>query len=216
MTVPSLMPPADGFRRALVREFDEYLDQQERRFAAADRLRIDLHCHDHNSDVPDELWGRILGLPETWLSTSKLVKRLRAGGSDVITVTNHNNARSCWHLLEQGLEVLVGAEFTCHFEQHDLFCHVLSYGFTPEQEVVLNRKRQDIQAFLRYAAEQNIPVILPHPLYLYSRNNKIDLDLFEKLAVMFQRFEVLNGQRDLWQSTLTLHWARGLTASPMP
>lgn len=212
MTVPSLMPPADGFRRALVREFDEYLDQQERRFAAADRLRIDLHCHDHNSDVPDELWGRILGLPETWLSTSKLVKRLRAGGSDVITVTNHNNARSCWHLLEQGLEVLVGAEFTCHFEQHDLFCHVLSYGFTPEQEVVLNRKRQDIQAFLRYAAEQDIPVILPHPLYLYSRNNKIDLDLFEKLAVMFQRFEVLNGQRDLWQSTLTLHWARGLTA----
>lgn len=28
---------------------------------------------------------------------------------------------------------------------------------------------------------------------------------------MFQRFEVLNGQRDLWQSVLTLNWVQGLT-----
>ncbi|MCI0654184.1 MAG: glycosyltransferase, partial [Methylococcaceae bacterium] len=42
-------------------------------------------------------------------------------------------------------------------------------------------------------------------------NDRIDPALFEKLAVMFERFEVLNGQRDLWQSVLTLNWAQGLT-----
>ncbi len=200
-----------AFRRALSIEFNQYLLDQGDRYPPSECLAVDLHCHDHNSDIPDELWGRILGLPETWLKTKDLVKCLKHHGSDVFTITNHNNARSCWQLLDKGQDVLVGAEFTCHFPEYELFSHVLTYGFTPEQEPVLNRKRQDIYEFLRYTAEHDIPVVLPHPLYFYTRNQHIDLALFEKLAVMFQRFEVLNGQRDLWQSTLTLNWVQGLT-----
>ena len=199
------------FRSSITEEFNSYLLRESARFDDADTLRVDLHCHDHNSDTPDELWGRILGLPETWLKTGKLVKCLRRNGSDVLTVTNHNNARSCWKLLDQGYDVLVGAEFTCYFPEANLYLHVLTYGFTPEQEVVLFDKRQNVYDFLRYAAAQDIPVVLPHPLYFYTRNDKINLELFEKLAVMFQRFEVLNGQRDLWQSTLTLNWVHSLT-----
>jgi len=213
MTVKQLRTgsrPGD-FRLALGREFDAFLARQSNRFAQEDVLRVDLHCHDLNSDTPDELWGRILSLPESWLKTRKLVKCLRRNGCDVITVTNHNNARSCWALLDQGHDVLVGAEFTCYFPEADLFLHVLTYGFSPEQEAVLQAKRQNVYDFLRYAAEHAIPVVLPHPLYFYTRNNGIQLQLFEKLAVMFQRFEVLNGQRDLWQSTLTLNWVQALT-----
>jgi len=199
------------FRNGLRAEFDSFVSQQARRFNPEDCLQIDFHCHDHNSDVPDELWGRILRLPETWLETKQLVKVLEQNGSSVVTVTNHNNARSCWALQDKGVDVLVGSEFTCFFPEYDLFIHVLTYGFTREQEVVLNEKRQNIYDFLRYAALYDIPVILPHPLYLYSRNDRIDLCLFEKLAVMFWRFEVLNGQRDLWQSVLTLNWVQSLT-----
>jgi glycosyltransferase involved in cell wall biosynthesis len=202
--------PGD-FRQSLAREFDAYLARQSKRFAPEDVLRVDLHCHDLNSDTPDELWGRILNLPESWLKTRKLVKCLKRNGCDVITITNHNNARSCWALLEQGHDVLVGAEFTCYFPEADLYLHVLTYGFSPAQEAVLQAKRQNVYDFLRYAAQHNIPVVLPHPLYFYTRNQGIDLALFEKLAVMFQRFEVLNGQRDLWQSTLTLNWVQTLT-----
>ncbi|GAA3954244.1 glycosyltransferase [Allohahella marinimesophila] len=199
------------FRKSLRAEFDEFISRQARRFKPEDCLRIDFHCHDLNSDVPDELWGRILRLPETWLKTKKLVGVLEQNGSSVITVTNHNNARSCWALQDKGVDVLVGCEFTCYFPEYELFIHVLTYGFTREQEAVLFEKRQNIYDFLRYAASHDIPVILPHPLYLYSRNDRIDLCLFEKLAVMFWRFEVLNGQRDLWQSVLTLNWVESLT-----
>ena len=202
----------DGeFRNGLGIDFESFLAQEAVRFPAQDRLRMDLHCHDLNSDMPDELWGRILGLPETWLKTDKLVRCLQRNGSDVITVTNHNNARSCWDLLERGQDVLVGAEFTCHFPEAELFCHVLTYGFTPEQELLLNRKRQNIYHFLAYAAQHDIPVVLPHPLYFYTRNHALKLELFEKLALLFQRHEVLNGQRDLWQTNLTLSWVRSLT-----
>jgi glycosyltransferase involved in cell wall biosynthesis len=199
------------FRRSLRSEFDEYLQHESTKYDAKNCLKVDLHCHDLNSDVPDELWGRILGLPETWLKTKKLVKCLQQNGCDVVTVTNHNNARSCWELQEKGEDVLVAAEFTCHFPEYNLFVHVLTYGFTRQQERILNKKREDIYDFLRYTAAHDIPVILPHPLYFYTRNDKIDLVLFEKLAVMFQRFEVLNGQRDLWQSVLTLNWVDSLT-----
>ncbi|MEM6581892.1 MAG: glycosyltransferase [Pseudomonadota bacterium] len=204
-------PRPGEFRSSLAQEFKAYIDRASQQFPREDCLRVDLHCHDHNSDKPDELWGRILGLPETWLKTKNLVRCLRENGSDVVTVTNHNNARSCWQLQEAGEDVLVGCEFTCHFPEMDLFCHVLTYGFNPEQEVVLEEKRQNIYDFLRYAAANKLPVVLPHPLYFYTRNENLDMDLFEKMAVMFQRFEVLNGQRDLWQSTLTLNWMQSLT-----
>ncbi|GAC1630807.1 MAG: hypothetical protein NVS9B10_23570 [Nevskia sp.] len=200
-----------SFRDELRAEFNRYLMVEAARFDRSESLRIDFHCHDHNSDVPDELWGRILRLPETWLKTGKLVKHLHGNGSDVVTITNHNNARSCWKLLEKGQDVLVGAEFTCYFAEHELYLHVLTYGFTPEQEPVLNRKRGDIHDFLRYTAEHDIPVILPHPLYFYTSNPRINPELYEKLALMFQRYEVLNGQRDIWQSVLTLQWAQGLS-----
>jgi glycosyltransferase involved in cell wall biosynthesis len=199
------------FRLSLKNEFDQFLKQTKTKYAPENCLTVDLHCHDHNSDVPDELWGRILRLPETWLKTKKLAKLLKKNGCDVFTVTNHNNARSCWEMKNKGEDVLVAAEFTCYFPEYDLFIHVLTYGFNKEQEIELNNIRSNVYDFLKYTAKNDIPVILPHPLYFYTRNEKIDIGLFEKFAVMFSRFEVLNGQRDLWQSVLTLNWAQGLT-----
>jgi len=200
------------FRRALKDEFRGFLHRELSRFPVDQCLRVDLHCHDHNSDIPDELWGRILRLPETWLETDRLVEVLKRNGSDVITITNHNNGRSCWELQEAGHDVLTGCEFTCHYAEYDLYFHVLTYGFDRSEEEALNNKRRDIFAFLRYAHEHDLPVVLPHPLYFYTALDRIDLELFEKFAVMFQRFEVLNGQRDLWQSVLTLNWVQSLTA----
>jgi len=204
-------PGIGPFRRALKQGFRQFLDAEAAKYPLDECLRADLHCHDHNSDLPDELWGRILRLPETWLPTDRLVSVLQRNGSDVITITNHNNARSCWELQDAGLDVLTACEFTCHFAEYDLFLHVLTFGFDRRQEEVLNAKRRDIFSFLRYAHENDLPVVLPHPLYFYTALDRIDLALFEKLAVLFQRFEVLNGQRDLWQSVLTLEWLRSLT-----
>lgn len=200
-----------SFQHTLQHEVSSFLAQEKSKLDLDNCLRMDMHCHDLNSDVPDELWGRILGLPETWLKTKDLIRCLKANHADVVTITNHNNARSCWQLLEQRQDVLVGAEFTCFFPEYDLFVHVLTYGFTPEQEVMLNKKRSNIYNFLCYVAANDIPVVLPHPLYLYARNDKIQMELFEKLAVLFQRFEVLNGQRDQWQSVMTLRWLQSLT-----
>lgn len=199
------------FRKSIRDDYNRFIVEQSNRFSLKDCLKIDLHCHDHNSNVPDELWGRILKLPETWLKTNDLIKVLESNHCSLTTITNHNNARSCWDLKEKGHDVLAAAEFTCYFPEDELFVHVLTYGFTPEQEVKLEKKRVDIYKFLAYAAEENIPVVLAHPLYFYSRSQKISMEYFEKFAILFQRYEVMNGQRDYWQNLLTKEWVGSLT-----
>lgn len=200
------------FHAQLHADYEAFLIQQKNRFEDEETVLIDIHCHDKNSDVPDELWGRLLRLPETWLETKDLIKTLERNGTDLVTITNHNNARSCWELLDKGYDVLVGAEFTCHFPGSELSIHVLTYGFTPEQEIKLNKLRYNIFNFTRFTLENDIPTVLPHPLFFYTHKNRPDISILEKFAVMFQRFEVLNGQRGYWQNQLTRHWVESLSA----
>jgi predicted metal-dependent phosphoesterase TrpH len=154
---------ACSFRDQLKKDFSFGIDSLQKGIEVENSLKIDLHCHDKNSDVPDELWGRILGIPETWLKTSTLMEVLQRNGATAYTITNHNNAKSCWKLKEKGVDILVGGEFTCFFKKHNAYIHVLAYGFTPEQETKLNHLRSDIFSFCNYCLVENIPTVLPHP-----------------------------------------------------
>lgn len=180
----------------------------------ANTLRIDLHCHDHNSDIPDETLGRLLRLPETWLPTEDLVKILRKRRADVVTVTNHNNARSIWHLQDQGVDVLPAAEFSVTFAglpSGDVGVHVLTFGITPQDETELNARRKDAYRFLEYTCERDLPTSLAHPLHFHSPSGMPPQELMDLFALCFERFEGLNGQRNAWQNALTCEWVRGMT-----
>jgi glycosyltransferase involved in cell wall biosynthesis len=203
--------PPTPFRLRVLEELRERLRASAEAYPEGERLALDLHCHDRNSDRPDELWGRMLRLPETWLEPRRLQKILRARGTTAWTVTNHNNARSCWELLEAGKDVLTGAEWTVHFPEYDLAIHVLVHGFSREEEAELDRLRIDVYAFLRYCRERDLPVTQPHPLYFYARGGQLPVEIFEKFAVLFERFEVCNGQRDAWQNLLAWQWVASLT-----
>jgi len=194
------------FQKGLKDELDRFLSEQERRFPKDDVLKIDLHCHDYNSDVPDELIGRILGVPETWLPSERLMQELKKTGCDAVTITNHNNARSCYLLQDQGVDVLTAAEFSCFVPDFEIGIHVLTYGFTPEQEVELNRLRADVYAFQAFTRQRQIPTVWAHPLYHYTVNKKLPMAFFDKMALIFERFEMLNGQRDTWQNMLVKAW----------
>ncbi len=200
-----------AFKREVTHELRKFVAQQRQQYPEEELLKIDLHCHDHNSDKPDELIGRILNVPETWLATNKLVNVLKHNGTEALTITNHNNATSCWTLKEEGVDVLVGAEFTVTIPEYGFFIHVLTYGFSKDQENKLNELRRDLYKFLAYCKTNNIPTIWAHPLYNYYTKNTPDFDFFFKLSLLFERFEILNGQRETWQNLLVKHWIERLT-----
>lgn len=196
----------ESFQTKLKCELDNRLNAAKQPLGQSNALKADLHCHDLNSNVPDEALGRILGAPETWLPTDQLISTLRKAGMNALTVTNHNNARSCWELLEKGVDVLAGAEFSCHIPDLDVGVHVLTYGFTPQQEEKLKVLRRDIYDFLEFTSEHDIPTVLAHPLDFHAPHGLPLLEKYEKIFLLFSRFEVLNGQRDTWSSILTWDW----------
>ena len=175
-----------------------------------ERIRVDLHCHDRNSDRPDERLGRILGVPETWVETRELLRVLRENGTDLVTVTNHNDARSCWMLQDAGIDVLTGAEFSCTVPEFRVGIHVLAYGFTPAQFDRMLALRGDAGRFAEYCADQDLPTVLAHPLHFHSPDGLPPLELMDRLGLMFERFEVVNGQRDAWQNALCCAWVEGM------
>ena len=138
------------FHSELVKELNAFTANQATRFPQKDVLKMDMHCHDYNSDVPDELIGRILKAPETWLPTERLLETLKKRGCDAFTITNHNNARSCYEQQDKGLDILTASEFSCMVPDFKVGIHVLTYGFTPEQEVKLNKLRSNIYDFQEF------------------------------------------------------------------
>lgn len=199
-----------SFQAKLKFELSARLDAAMLPLSQDDLLRADLHCHDHNSNVPDEALGRILGAPETWLPTEQLVSTLKKSGMKALTITNHNNARSCWELLDKGEDILPGAEFSCHIPDLNVGVHVLTYGFTPSQEERLKNLRKDIYDFLDFTSENDIPTVLAHPLDFYAPHGLPQLEAYEKIFLLFNKFEVLNGQRDTWSSILTWDWVKSI------
>jgi len=169
------------FQKELLTELDIFLTTQRAVYPLDETLKIDLHCHDFNSDIPDELLGRILNLPETWTTTEQLLETLKKNGCDTFTVTNHNNSRSCHQLQEKGFDVLPGAEFSVTVPDYNIGIHVLAYGFTPEQEKMLMKLRKNVYSFQEFACENNIPTTWAHPLYHYSTKGKPD---WKRLAVL--------------------------------
>ncbi|MDR1683408.1 MAG: hypothetical protein LBS25_08515, partial [Candidatus Symbiothrix sp.] len=201
------------FQKTLKEELDTFLLAQLIKFPHNETLKIDLHCHDWNSDVPDELIGRILDVPETWLPSEKLIKNLQRNGCNALTITNHNNARSCYEMQEKGFDILTAAEFSCMEPYFGVGIHVLAYGFTPEQEMRLDKLRKNVYSFQQYACANNIPTIWAHPLYHYSVKKTPPEAFFNKMLLIFERFEALNGQRDTWQNTLVKEWIERVSSS---
>jgi hypothetical protein len=200
------------FQRTLKEEFEKFVLLQQNKFPGEETLKADLHCHDFNSDVPDELIGRILNIPETWLPSETLMHRLHRNACTVFTVTNHNNARSCYALQDKGFDLLVAAEFSCRVPDFEIGIHVLAYGFTPEQEAKLEKLRKNLYHFLEYAHLQRIPTIWAHPLYHYSGKTVPGAAFFNKMLLVFERFEVINGQRDTWQNMLVREWLESVSS----
>jgi glycosyltransferase involved in cell wall biosynthesis len=199
------------FQEELLHELSDFLSSQKAAFPPDEILKIDLHCHDYNSDVPDELLGRILNLPETWTRSEQLMETLTKNDCDTLTITNHNNARSCYELKEKGIDILTGAEFSVTVPDFNIGIHVLAYGFNSEQERVLLKFRKNVYAFQEYAFQNDIPTIWAHPLYHYSIKGTPPFSFFTKMLLIFERFEVLNGQRDTWQNMLVKVWLESVT-----
>jgi len=154
--------------------------------------RADLHVHSKYSDRPSEWFLRRIGSPESFVDPQALYRTCRERGMDYVTITDHNSIRGALEIADLP-GTFLSSELTTYFPENGCKVHCLVWGISEKTFFDLNELRPDIYDLHRYMNENRIAHAIAHPLF--SVNDRLTVGQFEKLILMFKRFEGLNGSR---------------------
>jgi glycosyltransferase involved in cell wall biosynthesis len=169
-------------------------------------LKADLHVHTKYSANPADMLLKRFGTQESYTEVEEVYRQAKARGMDFVTVTDHNVIAGALRLVElYPKEAFTGVELTTCFPEDGCAIHVLVYDFTPGQFADMDRLRSDIYVLRDYLRREKLPCSVAHATY--SVNGKLTLAHVEKLLVLFDVFECVNGTRvgtynDLWKRIL--------------
>lgn len=110
-----------------------------------------------------------------------------------ITITDHDTINGVLEIAEYP-EVFISCEYTVIFPDEKAKIHVLVYGLTEELHRDLLRLKENVIDFVEFLIEREIPHSLAHPLYSVE-GTKIDEKLIEKMVLLFDLWEGINGTR---------------------
>lgn len=117
----------------------------------------------------------------------------KAAGMDYVTISDHNCIRGALEIAHLP-HTFISSELTTYFPENGCKIHCLVSGITAGQFPILSELRENIYDLQAYLNQHNIIHTIAHPLYRV--NDKLTPELFEKLILMFNRFEGINGSRD--------------------
>jgi hypothetical protein len=155
--------------------------------------RADLHVHSRHSDRPSEWILRRIGAPECFTPPRKVYDVAKRRGMKFVTISDHN-------CIDGALEIahlpgtFISNEITAYFPDDGCKVHVLCWGITPAQFKEIERLRENIVDLRDYMQAEGIAHACAHPLY--SVNDRLTLEHFERLLVLFNVFETMNGGRN--------------------
>ncbi len=158
----------------------------------AEGARADLHIHSKYSNRPSEWFLRRIGAPESFVEPRALYDACRLAGMDYVTISDHN-------CIDGALEIadlpgtFLSTELTTYFPEDRCKIHCLASGITPAQFAELMQVRENIYDLRDYLVGNQIIHTIVHPLFRV--NDKLTAIHVEKLIVLFNRFERLNGTR---------------------
>ncbi|HEB72627.1 MAG TPA: glycosyltransferase [Nitrospirae bacterium] len=154
--------------------------------------KADLHVHSKHSNKPT-IWAlRKVNCPESFTSPDHIYKTAIKRGMDYVTITDHNTINGALEIAHHA-NTFISSEITVSFPEDSCKVHVVVLGIQEDNFKELLRRRKDIYEFTKYLRRNNIAHFLAHPLY--DLNGKLKLETIEKLFVLFNVFEVINGSR---------------------
>lgn len=118
---------------------------------------------------------------------------------DYVTITDHNSIKGALEIAHLP-GTFLSSELTTYFPENNCKVHCLVWGITEKSFAVLDELRPNIYDLHRYMNENRIIHAIAHPLF--AVNDRLTPDQFEKLILMFKRFEGLNGSRHPRAGTL--------------
>lgn len=158
-----------------------------------DVSKADLHVHSKYSNRPSEWFLRRIGAPESFMEPLDVYNACKAAGMDYVTISDHNCIRGAKEIAHLP-GTFISSELTTYFPENGCKIHCLVSGITEKAFHEMQDLRANIYELHGYMNENRIIHTIAHPLYRV--NDKLTVELFEKLILMFNRFEGINGSRD--------------------
>jgi glycosyltransferase involved in cell wall biosynthesis len=159
-------------------------------------MKIDLHVHSKYSVRPSQWILQKLGCPECFTEPEEVYRIARQKGMNLVTITDHNTILGSAEIAHLP-GAFISEEVTTYFPEDGCKAHVLVYDINDAIHREIQKVRENIFDLVRYLRQTGIVHVLAHPLY--SVNDKLTLDHFEKFLLLFEYFE-LNGARDDFQN----------------
>ena len=170
--------------------------------------KADLHIHSRYSARSEEWLFRRFDFPDSYSDPRELYAQLRTAGMDYVTLTDHDTIEGCLQISDLK-DTFISEQVTTYFPQNPCKIHVLVWGLTEGQHAEITKVRDNIFDLQQYLQTQGIAHAVAHPLY--SINGKLEASHLEKLILLFQHFEGINGLRDALLSDLAQTLLVGLT-----
>jgi len=159
-------------------------------------MKIDLHVHSKYSVRPSQWILQKLGCPECFTEPAEVYRIARQKGMDLVTITDHNTISGSAEIAHLP-GTFISEEVTAYFPDDGCKAHVLVYDINDAIHREIQKVRENIFDLVDYLAQTGIVHVLAHPLY--SVNDKLTIEHFEKCLLLFKNFE-LNGARDDYQN----------------
>jgi glycosyltransferase involved in cell wall biosynthesis len=155
--------------------------------------KADLHVHSKASNRPPEWILRQFGAPESFTEPREVYRLCRERGMDFVTLSDHDTIAGALEIAHLP-GTFLSEEVTVEFPEDGCEIHCLAIGITEEQHRDIQALRRNVYELRDYFVTHRIVHSVAHPLYRV--NDLLTLEQVEKLLVLFNRFEALNGIHD--------------------
>lgn len=162
------------------------------------KWKADLHVHSKYSDQPTNWLLKKFGCSECFTEPEQIYQTAKKKGMSCVTITDHNDIRGCLEILKYPY-TFISCEVTSFFPEEDCKLHILTYNISEHHYYEMMKLRYNVYDLREYLVENKIFHSVAHPLY--AVNNKLTPEVFEKILVMFNTFE-LNGCRSQDQNNI--------------
>jgi glycosyltransferase involved in cell wall biosynthesis len=132
-------------------------------------------------------------------------------GMSMVTITDHNSMDGSLALKERyGDQIITGVESTATFPEDGCKVHVLIYGLDERQFAEIQVLRKNIYDLRDYLREEDLAHSVAHATYSIQPG-VLTVAHIEKLLVLFNVFEVINGGRNRADNAAWRHILENLT-----
>ena len=156
-------------------------------------IRADLHVHSQASRRPSEWFLQKAGASESYTDIHTLYHCAKDAGMDFVTITDHNTIEGAGELVRAYRTTLYQRGNHHLFPENNCKIHLLLYDISPDHFSHIESLRRNIYQLRDYVRDNDIAYSVAHGFY--SINNRLDPDTLEKLILLFDIFEGLNGAR---------------------